>query len=72
MGIYQLGKVGLVIFRTPIAAKGETVLRVVDDVITNPSLLQGKTLSEVQSIIKNTSGWKEGVMSQANSLAFLH
>lgn len=38
-----------------------------DDIITNPSLLQGKTLSEVQSILKNTPGWKEGVMNQGRN-----
>ena len=43
------------------------VLRGVDDVITNPGLLEGKTLSEVQSILKNTSGWKEGTMNQGRS-----
>ena len=42
-------------------------MRGVDDVIANPSLLEGKTLSEVQNILKNTSGWKEGVMTKTRS-----
>jgi len=50
------------------AAKGGgAALRGVDDVIANPSLLEGKTLSEVQNILKNTSGWKEGVMTKTRS-----
>lgn len=42
-------------------------IKIVDDVISNPRLLQGKTLSEVQRILSGTSGWKEGVMNQGRS-----
>lgn len=40
----------------------------VDDVIANPSLLEGKSLSEVQKILRNTPGWTEGVMNKTRSL----
>jgi RHS repeat-associated protein len=48
------------------ANKG-TILNSVDDVISNPSSLQGKSLSEVQSVLKNTKGWVEGTLSKGRS-----
>lgn len=42
-------------------------IKTVDDVISNPRLLQDKTLSEVQRILSGTSGWKEGLMNQERS-----
>lgn len=39
----------------------------VDDVITNPSLLQGKSLSEVQTVLKNTQGRAEGTLTKGRS-----
>jgi len=51
-----------------VAAKGVgKALNGVDDVITNPSLLQGKLLTEVQSVLKNTTGWAEGTLTKGRS-----
>ena len=50
-----------------VAANEGTILRGVDDVITKPSLLEGKSLSEVQSVLKNTDGWVEGTLTKGRS-----
>ena len=44
-----------------------TSLRSVDDVIANPSLLEGRSLSEVKEILKDTPGWEEGQMKRTRS-----
>ncbi|WP_312314134.1 hypothetical protein [Empedobacter brevis] len=46
---------------------GRFAIKGVDDIITNPSLLEGRTLAEVQKALKNPSGWKAGTMKQGNS-----
>jgi RHS repeat-associated protein len=49
-------------------AKGVSkVLNGVDEVIANPSLIEGKSLTEVQSACKNTTGWVEGTLTKGRS-----
>lgn len=45
----------------------QQALRGVDDVIANPSLLEGKSISQVQNVLKNTSGWIEGTLTKGRS-----
>lgn len=40
----------------------------VEDVLTDHSLLQVKSLSEVQSVLKNTPGWKVGILTKTRSV----
>ena len=46
---------------------GEGALKGVDDIIKSPSLLEGRSLSDVQSILKNTTGWAEGTLKKGRS-----
>lgn len=65
--INPTAKLPTVVAKSSVVALGNTIKNV-DDVMANPSLLQGKTLSEIQLVLKNSPGWKEGVMTKTRSL----
>jgi hypothetical protein len=43
------------------------LLESVDDVLTNPSLLAGKSPAQVRTILQGSEGWVEGTMNQGRS-----
>ncbi len=50
------------------AAKGVgTALRGVDDVMTNPQLLEGQSLDQVKNLLGNSSGWVNDVMRRSTT-----
>jgi hypothetical protein len=67
IGAYSMVRAGGALFRNGAALLKNTknTIHSVDDIISNPKILEYRSLSEIKPIIENSKGWRPATMSRS-------